>query len=125
MGQPVKLSDQLVDEARQAGEDNDRSLAGQIEHWARLGRAVEGVLRTDQVVRLKRRAEVKPFEFYLDLIRSADSPEGRARAKAKRDAEPFPHYEPTRDPRVFVRIDEDGSRTKVRLENKKFVPLDK
>ena len=40
-------------------------------------------------------AEVKPLEHYLELIRSADSPEGRTRAKAKRNAEPSPHYEPT------------------------------
>ena len=122
MGQPVKLSDKLVLEARLAGEDSERSIAGQIEYWAKLGRAVESVLRPPNVVQLKRRAEVKPMEHYLEVIRSADSPEGRARAQAKRHAEPFPHYEPTRDPRVFVRIDEDGTRTKMRLENKKFVP---
>jgi hypothetical protein len=122
MGQPVKLSDKLVLDARLAGEDSERSIAGQIEYWAKLGRAVESVLRPENVVQLKRRAEVKPMEHYLQVIRSADSPEGRARAKAKRAAEPFPHYEPTRDPRVFVRIDEDGTRTKMRLENKKLVP---
>lgn len=122
MGQPVKLSDKLVMEARLAGEDSERSIAGQIEYWAKLGRAVESVLRPENLVQLKRRAEVKPMEHYLGVIRSADTPAGRARAKATREAEPFPHYEPTREPRVFVRVDEDGTRTKVRLENKKFVP---
>jgi hypothetical protein len=37
----VKLSSQLVDEARREAELLHRSIAGQIEHWARLGRAVE------------------------------------------------------------------------------------
>ncbi len=37
----VKLSRRLVDEARQEAELLHRSLAGQIEHWAKLGRALE------------------------------------------------------------------------------------
>ena len=41
MNQPVKLSDSLVLDARLAGEVLERSIAGQIECWARLGRSVE------------------------------------------------------------------------------------
>ena len=41
MGQPVKLSDELVLDARLTGEIAERSLAGQIEYWAKLGRAAE------------------------------------------------------------------------------------
>jgi len=37
----VKLSSRLVDEARREAELLHRSIAGQIEHWARLGRAIE------------------------------------------------------------------------------------
>lgn len=37
----VKLSRRLVDEARHEAELLHRSLAGQIEHWATLGRAIE------------------------------------------------------------------------------------
>jgi hypothetical protein len=125
MGQPVKLSDKLVLEARLAGEDNERSIAGQIEHWARLGRAVESLLRPANVVQLKRRAEVKPVEHYLEVIRKADSPEGRTRLKAVLDAEPFPHFEPTSDPQVMTRIDEDGTRTKVEWRDHDWVPLRK
>ena len=56
MPQPVKLSDPLVDAARAAAQDAERSLAGQIEHWARLGRAVESTLSVDAAIRLKRGA---------------------------------------------------------------------
>lgn len=37
----IKLSDQFVDLARGEGRVMGRSIAGQVEHWARLGRAVE------------------------------------------------------------------------------------
>jgi hypothetical protein len=41
MSQPVKLSDELVLDARLTGEIAERSIAGQIEFWANLGRAIE------------------------------------------------------------------------------------
>lgn len=37
----VKLSDQLFEEARSAGETSGRSPEDQISHWVRLGRAIE------------------------------------------------------------------------------------
>ena len=37
----VKLPSAFVDEARREAEIVNRSLGGQIEHWARLGRALE------------------------------------------------------------------------------------
>jgi len=39
----VKLNRDLVEEARREAELFSRSLGGQIEHWARLGRAVENL----------------------------------------------------------------------------------
>ena len=41
MSQPVKLSDQLVLDARTMSAHAKRSIAGQIEFWAGLGRAME------------------------------------------------------------------------------------
>ncbi len=37
----VKLKADLVDEARREAQTFNRSLGGQIEHWVRLGRALE------------------------------------------------------------------------------------
>ena len=37
----IKLTDEFVDLARGEGRVMGRSIAGQVEHWARLGRAVE------------------------------------------------------------------------------------
>ena len=39
--QSIKLSGSLVDQARQEAPVFSRSIAGQVEHWARLGRALE------------------------------------------------------------------------------------
>src|ERR1700675_1686613 len=41
MPSAIKLSPEFVDLARGEGRVMGRSIAGQVEHWARLGRAVE------------------------------------------------------------------------------------
>ncbi|WP_323040023.1 TA system antitoxin ParD family protein [Gemmobacter sp.] len=42
MAQSVKFADDaLIDEARAVADLQSRSLAGQITHWARIGRAIE------------------------------------------------------------------------------------
>jgi hypothetical protein len=53
MAQPVKLSDELINAARQCAEISHRSLAAQVEHWSTLGRAIEGALTIDQAAQLK------------------------------------------------------------------------
>jgi hypothetical protein len=37
----VRISEELVDEAKRFSRIDHRSLAGQIEHWARLGKCAE------------------------------------------------------------------------------------
>ena len=41
MATAVRISEELVDEARRFGRIDHRSLAGQIEHWARMGKYAE------------------------------------------------------------------------------------
>lgn len=50
----VKLSDTLAEEARTASAGADRSLTGQIEHWARLGKAVEPLFNAPTIAALKK-----------------------------------------------------------------------
>ncbi len=61
MSQPVKLSDQLVLDARLTGKAAERSIAGQIEFWAKLGRAVEPLLQGIQAMALCRAGDAKPL----------------------------------------------------------------
>lgn len=37
----VRISEELANEARKFGRIDHRSLAGQIEHWARMGKCAE------------------------------------------------------------------------------------
>jgi hypothetical protein len=41
MATAVRISEELVDEAKRFGRIDRRSLAGQIEHWARMGKCAE------------------------------------------------------------------------------------
>jgi hypothetical protein len=122
MSQPVKLSDELVLDARLTAEVAERSIAGQIEYWAQLGRAVEPLLRGAQALALLRAGVVRPVSGCLE---SVDSGEGRRRVAAHLQTQPFPHYEPAPDaPGMLVRIEADGTRTVGRFVNRQFKEAD-
>jgi hypothetical protein len=120
MSQPVKLSDALVLEARLVGGIVERSIAGQVEFWARLGQSVEQVLEGPQILALRRHGAAYPLSACLE---SVDSPEGHRRVAAFLASQPFPHYEPhPLRSNMLVRIDEDGRRTTGRFVNRQFRP---
>jgi hypothetical protein len=120
MGQPVKLSDKIVVDARVAGELSERSIAGQIEYWARLGRATDMMLRADNALRLKQRGEAQALSEILESIETRD---GRARTAAYLAGRPYPHFEAAPDlPGHVVKIDEDGTRTIGRFVKRQFRP---
>lgn len=119
MGQPVKLSDNLMLDARLEAQESERSLAGQIEHWARLGRAIEAVIRPPTAVKLKRHASL-----LRDRFREIGAPAGHARMAALLASGPFPRFEPVPDrPGLLVKIDEDGTRTVGRFVKRVFTPV--
>ncbi|MHB1306118.1 MAG: TA system antitoxin ParD family protein [Limisphaerales bacterium] len=114
----MKLSDALVLDARLAGEVLERSIAGQVEFWARLGRAIEPLLQGTQALALCRNAAVHPLSACLDGV---DCAEGRRRVADFLQTQPFPHYEPAPDsPGFLVRIEADGKRTVGRFVNRQF-----
>ena len=118
MSQPVKLSDALVLDARLAGEAFERSLTGQVEFWARLGRAIEPLLQGTQVLALCRNAAAQPLSACLNAV---DSPAGRLRVAEYLNSQPFPHYEPAPDkPGWLVRIEADGARVVGRFVGREF-----
>jgi hypothetical protein len=118
MSQPVKLSDVLVLDARLVGEVAERSIAGQIEYWANLGRAIEPLLQGAQALALCKKASARPLS---ECLESADTPEGKERVKKYLETQPYPHYEPSKEARgLLVRIDADGKRTLGRFVNRKF-----
>jgi hypothetical protein len=119
MGQPVKLSDALVLDARIAGAAQERSIAGQIEFWAKLGRSLEPVLTGRQSTELRQTGKVRPLS---ELVATVETAEGRARTQAYLATRPYPHYRqfPGRT-RVYIRTDADGAETVGRFVNREFV----
>jgi hypothetical protein len=118
MSQPVKLSDSLVLDARLAGDIMERSIAGQVEFWARIGRAVEQLLDGRQALALCREGAARPL---TESLASVDTPRGRRRTAQVLAGQPFPHYEPHPERAgLLVRIDADGSRTEGRFVNRQF-----
>ena len=121
MSQPVKLSDGLVLDARMAGDVMERSIAGQVEFWAKLGRTVETLLEGQQVMDLCRKGAVRPLS---ECLESVDTPAGRERVNAYLQSQPFPHYEQHSHLQgLLTRIDDKGQRTIGRFVNRQFQPV--
>lgn len=119
---PVKLSDDLVKDARQEAKGTDRSLTSQIEHWARLGRKVERILKHEEVLDLKRGGDAPSApptrRGTLAALRRIASEASRDELAAKlRDGRTV--YQDAGGGRV-ERIERDGTRTIGRLVNRRF-----
>ena len=121
MSHPVKLSEPLVLDARLTGQAVRRSIAGQIEFWANVGRAIEPLLQGTVVRSLCRAGAARPLS---KCLKSVDTVEGRQRLSRYLDTQPYPHYEPARGaPGLLVRIEADGKRTTGRFVNRKFLAV--
>jgi hypothetical protein len=122
MGQPVKLSDELVCDARATAKLSQRSIAGQIEFWAAIGKSLEPLLRGDRAMALRQAGAVRPLS---EAIAEVDSPAGRQRVNDYLASRPFPHYEPvTGQPGLLRRTDKDDSEIIGRFVNRVFEPVD-
>src|SRR5437868_14862726 len=118
MSQPVKVSDLLLLDARVTGKIAQRSIAGQIEFWAKLGRALEPLMRGDQVLALCRAGDQKPLSQCLQRV---DSSEGRKRVAEHLKSLPYPHYESAPGQTgLVVRIEANGKRALGRFINRQF-----
>lgn len=116
---PVKLSDALVLDARTVAEVERRSISGQVEYWAQLGKLVDALLDGRSRTEALQRSTTRPLS---ELITTIGAPEGNARLKAYLDSEPFPHFEahPTRKG-ILIRTEADGNRSLGRFVDSKFV----
>jgi hypothetical protein len=100
------------------GQAAQRSIAGQIEFWARLGRAIEPLLTGDKVLALARAGGSKPLS---ECLRTVDSAAGRRRVARYLKALPYPHYEAAPGSSgLLVRTQADGKRTVGRFVNRTF-----
>lgn len=116
---PVKLSDALVLDARLAAEVEQRSIAGQVEYWASLGKLVDALLDGQNRTEALQKSKAKPLS---ELVATVGTAEGDARLKAYLESEPFPHFEPhpTRKG-ILIRTDADGTGSIGRFVDRVFV----
>src|SRR5438034_11348553 len=118
MSEPVKLSDELILDARLTAEIAERSIAGQIEFWAQLGRAIEPLLEGSRALALRRAGAAVPLS---ECLAAVDSAQGRRRVGEYLDSRPFPHYQPVPGSTgLLVRVDADGTRTPGRFVGREF-----
>ena len=100
----------------------ERSISGQVEYWARLGRAIDPVLNGAQAMAASRRGTAHSLS---ELLAEVDTPTGRQRLADHMTSLPFPHYQPHPDqPRLLIRIESDGTRTVGRFVQRVFTPVD-
>jgi ParD-like antitoxin of type II bacterial toxin-antitoxin system len=76
MSHPVKISDELILDARLTAQIAERSIAGQIEFWAQLGRAIEPLLEGSRALALRQPGAAIPRS---EQLASVDSAAGRQR----------------------------------------------
>jgi hypothetical protein len=121
MGRTVKLSDALVLDARLKAKTEKRSIVGQIEYWANLGRAIDGILQGSAALAPR---ESGVMQSVSSCLKSADSEEGRQRVSDFLESQSYPQYQPSpTNPRLLVRISASGKRTVGRFVNRKFVAV--
>lgn len=133
MARSVKLSDELVREAELNAEIERRSVGGQIEYWAQLGRRIASDTRISaaELLALQRHDrqgealdainETRRGEI-LESLQKLVSDVRRESFMRKLTAREQPRYgiDPA-NPQRLMRIDADGSRTYGRLINNEFV----
>lgn len=120
MSLPLRISDELVLRAREAAEAEDRSISGQVEHWLKLGMALEEILGHRAAIELKRTRAAIPLSA---AFATAESVAGRERALAHLRSSGTSRYGPApAAPGKVVRHAPDGSETIGRFVNRQFVP---
>jgi len=125
----IKVSADLADSARKEAAEADRSLTGQIEHWAKLGRAAEAILPSQVAAALKRCAgDLDTLEDetmrrkVLDALAvfQTQAPD-LLRKKIGLDQQTLFEPDPE-NPGGIIRISPDGTRIRGVMDRRTFVP---
>jgi hypothetical protein len=102
-----------------AAKVEQRSIAGQVEYWAQLGKLVDSLLEGRSRTAALEKSRNKPLS---ELVASIGTREGDARLHAYLESEPFPHFSahPTRKG-ILVRTDADGTISLGRFVDRLFI----
>lgn len=125
----IKISSELAELGREEAAHTDRSLTGQVEHWAKLGRVVEHLFPAQVVTALKRsggdlsKLEEEARKRVLAAIEVVHSQAHFAQSAATLLAGDGPRYEA--DPanaKGVIQVWPDGRRVPGRMVARSFVP---
>jgi hypothetical protein len=120
---PLRIDGELIKEARASGNVFHRSIAQQIEHWAGLGKALEGALTVRSVARVK---SLKQPPDLGRLLARAGSGAGKKRTLALLAKKKGPLYGiKANRPHVLLQYQPDGTTWAGRLSKGVFVPAHK
>jgi len=126
-GSSVRVSDSLSEAAREAAEWSDRSVAGQIEHWAKLGRSVEAALSTSEIESLKKfhpSSRQDTLRFFEAIQRKMPYSQIRDRVMQIKANENI-YEEDADDPSIVICTTPEGRRTHGEMVDGEFVPFAK
>ncbi len=120
----IKISEEVAELVRRAAKVSDRSMAGQIEHWAKLAMEVEDRATVSEVNAIKGTEMENPamrqrVMTVLDGLRSG-SHFASTRASLREPGLPLYEANPD-DPESIVEVGCDGSRRRGRFVNRVFV----
>jgi len=128
MGSPLRLSSDLIEAAKTEAMVQKRSIPMQIEYWAELGRAVEGIIDLKDVfavmqgvktIRLESAfsAPIDPSDVFNDLEKNSSSKD----VLSKLTAAPFYYEGSRRRPGLLDKVNvKTGERQTGHFENGEF-----
>lgn len=97
----------------------ERSIAAQVEFWARLGRTLEGIATGQQLMALQQAGALSLSE----IVATVNEPAGHKRLAEYLNQRPFPRFSPHPElANTFVREDSDGKKTVGRFKRGIFHP---
>ena len=132
MGTPLKVSDGLFALAKQEAQATQRSITAQVEHWARIGRAVEAILAHQELLTLKQLGDLlTPLypsatrrQEVHDLLAGIAAGADREATKATLRAAGTPLYATDPEhPGMIIQVLPDGTRIPGRMEGRRFIPI--
>ena len=120
---PLRIDGELIKEARTSGNVFHRSIAQQIEHWANLGKVLEGVLTVRSVAHVK---SLKQPVNLGRLLARAGSSGGKRRTLALLAKKKGPLYGiKAARPDVLLQYQPDGTKVAGQMGKGMFVPAKK
>ena len=123
MSTPLRLSNELLVEAREASGRFHRSITQQVEHWAQLGRALEAVLSFSSTGKLKDLSQQPGIHSLLDKV---ETRAGKRKVLDSIKSNKRPVYSADPDnPQGVIQHLPNGRSVRGQFVNRKFVPAKK